>query len=87
MLVLVAPSDYKTYRRLLFPSSSNLITMRFITAVLALASTALAFTVTKPDNATGFVNDGQNLVSWTRVDTDPSNFTIVLVNKVCRLFS
>ncbi|KAI0700761.1 hypothetical protein BC835DRAFT_1265828 [Cytidiella melzeri] len=48
--------------------------------VLALATSAFALQVTQPTNATGFSNSGQNTVSWTRVSTDPSNFTIVLVN-------
>lgn len=60
--------------------------MRFAT-VLALASTAFAYTITKPDNTTGFFSTGSNTVSWTRVNTDPQNFTIVLVNKVCLLLA
>ncbi|KAI0787036.1 hypothetical protein BC629DRAFT_1514474 [Irpex lacteus] len=55
--------------------------MRTFAAVLALATSAFALQVTAPTNATGFSNDGQNTVSWTRVSTDPKNFTIVLVNK------
>jgi hypothetical protein len=55
--------------------------MHAFAAVLALATSALALSVTQPTNTTGFSNNGQNTVSWTRVNTDPANFTIVLVNK------
>ena len=58
--------------------------MRTIASVLAFAASALAYSVVAPTNATGFVNDGQNTVSWTKVSTDPANFTIVLVNQVRR---
>lgn len=57
--------------------------MRAVAAVLALATSAFALSVTAPTNTTGFNNEGQNTVSWNRVSTDPQNFTIVLVNKVC----
>ncbi|KAI0089122.1 hypothetical protein BDY19DRAFT_944255 [Irpex rosettiformis] len=55
--------------------------MRVFAAVLALATSTFALSITAPTNATGFSNSGQNTVSWTRVSTDPQNFTIVLVNK------
>jgi hypothetical protein len=55
--------------------------MRIFAAVLAFATSALAYQVTAPTNATGFVNNGQNTVSWNKVSTDAANFTIVLVNK------
>ncbi|KAI0356469.1 hypothetical protein OH77DRAFT_1400882 [Trametes cingulata] len=56
--------------------------MRTIAAILALAASALAFQVTEPTNSTGWTTSGPNEVSWTKVDTDASNFTIVLVNQV-----
>jgi hypothetical protein len=55
--------------------------MRSIATVLAFAASALAYTVVAPTNATGFVNDGSNTVSWSRVSTDAMNFTILLVNQ------
>lgn len=55
--------------------------MHAFAAVLALATSAFALQVTQPTNTTGFSNNGQNTVSWTRVSTDPTNFTVVLVNK------
>ncbi|EKM59253.1 uncharacterized protein PHACADRAFT_249575 [Phanerochaete carnosa HHB-10118-sp] len=55
--------------------------MRAVATLLAFAASALAIQVTAPTNATGFFTSGQNTVSWTSVSTDPSNFTIVLVNE------
>jgi hypothetical protein len=59
--------------------------MHAFAAILALATSAFALQVTQPTNTTGFSNSGMNTVSWNRVNTDPTNFTIVLVNKVCGL--
>ncbi|KAI0368050.1 hypothetical protein BV20DRAFT_923546, partial [Pilatotrama ljubarskyi] len=56
--------------------------MRSIAALLAFAASALAFQVTEPTNSTGWTTSGPNQVSWNKVDTDASNFTIVLVNQV-----
>jgi len=55
--------------------------MRTFASVLAFAASTFAYTVTKPDNSTGFSTSGSNTVTWTRVSTDPQNFTVVLVNK------
>ena len=65
-------------------SFAVILAMRTIASVLAFAASALAYSVVAPTNATGFVNDGQNTVSWTKVSTDAANFTIVLVNQVRR---
>lgn len=54
--------------------------MRIVATLLALAASALAITVTAPTNTTGFSTVGQNTVSWNAVSTDPTNFTVVLVN-------
>ncbi|KAI0824704.1 Ser-Thr-rich glycosyl-phosphatidyl-inositol-anchored membrane family-domain-containing protein [Trametes gibbosa] len=55
--------------------------MRSIAVLFALAASAFAYSVTEPTNSTGWTISGPNEVSWTKVDTDPSNFTIVLVNQ------
>ena len=57
--------------------------MRAVATLLAFAASALAMSVTAPTNSTGFTTSGQNTVSWTAVSTDPTNFTVVLVNMVC----
>ncbi|KAJ3488790.1 hypothetical protein NLI96_g2576 [Meripilus lineatus] len=55
--------------------------MRTFFAIVAFATSALAYQVTSPTNATGWTTAGPNTVSWTRVSTDPTNFTIVLNNQ------
>ncbi|KAJ7068475.1 GPI-anchored small secreted protein [Mycena amicta] len=49
-------------------------------AVVFVASTVSAFTVTSPGTGQNFTTDGSNTVAWTMVPTDRSNFTIVLSN-------
>ena len=56
--------------------------MRSVAFLLALASSAFAFTVSEPNNSTGWTTSGPNEVAWTTVSTDPANFTIVLNNQV-----
>ncbi|KAI0663203.1 hypothetical protein C8Q70DRAFT_956578 [Cubamyces menziesii] len=55
--------------------------MRSVAFLLALASSAFAFTVSEPNNSTGWTTSGPNEVAWTTVSTDPANFTIVLNNQ------
>ncbi|EMD40904.1 hypothetical protein CERSUDRAFT_91657 [Gelatoporia subvermispora B] len=55
--------------------------MRSFAVALALAASAYAYTVTSPTNSTGWTTSGPNVVSWTKVSTDPQNFTIVLSNQ------
>ncbi|OBZ77085.1 hypothetical protein A0H81_03777 [Grifola frondosa] len=55
--------------------------MRSVAALLTFAASALAYSVSEPNNSTGWTTSGPNKVSWTKVDTDPANFTIVLVNQ------
>ncbi|KIK67932.1 hypothetical protein GYMLUDRAFT_68943 [Collybiopsis luxurians FD-317 M1] len=47
---------------------------------LAFAASACAYTVISPNSAQGWVNSGAQPLTWQRVDTDPLNFTAVLVN-------
>lgn len=54
----------------------------FAAVVLTLATSALAYTVTSPAAATGWTTSGAQTLSWSRVSSDPSNFTAVLVNDV-----
>lgn len=62
--------------------------MRASSSVIASVATALlyvcaanAYTVLEPTNSTGWTVGGPNTFSWTRVDTDPQNFTLVLDNQ------
>lgn len=57
--------------------------MRSVAVLFALATSALAYSVSEPTNSTGWTTSGPNEVSWSKVDTDAANFTIVLVNQVC----
>ncbi|KIP10678.1 hypothetical protein PHLGIDRAFT_65075 [Phlebiopsis gigantea 11061_1 CR5-6] len=54
--------------------------MRTVATLFAFAASALALQVTQPTNATGWSTSGSNTVAWNAVSTDPSNFTVVLVN-------
>ncbi|THH31291.1 hypothetical protein EUX98_g2864 [Antrodiella citrinella] len=55
--------------------------MRSVAIFLSLAASAFAYQVTSPTNSTGWTTTGPNVVSWTRVDSDPQNFTIQLSNQ------
>ncbi|OBZ67676.1 hypothetical protein A0H81_12124 [Grifola frondosa] len=52
--------------------------MRSVAALLIFAASSLAYSITGPNNITGWTTSGPNSITWTRVSTDPSNFTIVL---------
>jgi len=52
-----------------------------LAVLLSLAISALAYQVTSPNNVTGWLSNGDNTVSWNRVDTDPTSFAIFLVNQ------
>ncbi|KIY50037.1 hypothetical protein FISHEDRAFT_40025 [Fistulina hepatica ATCC 64428] len=60
--------------------------MRCSLVAFVLASTALAYQVTSPNANQGWTNSGAQLVSWERVSTDASNFTILLINQVKEVF-
>ena len=54
-----------------------------LSATLLFAVTALALTVNSPgDDTTWDASKRSQSVSWTTVSTDPSNFTVVLINMV-----
>ncbi|KAG5220234.1 Quinolinate phosphoribosyl transferase [Salix suchowensis] len=53
-----------------------------ILLALALAAFSLAYQVTSPGGSQGWTTEGSQLATWTRVDTDPLNFTAVLTNEV-----
>ncbi|OSX60095.1 hypothetical protein POSPLADRAFT_1147423 [Postia placenta MAD-698-R-SB12] len=52
-----------------------------VTVLLALATSAFSYMVTSPSNSSGWTTSGPNVVTWTKVDTDRANFTIVLNNQ------
>ncbi|KAF9491353.1 hypothetical protein BDN71DRAFT_1452956 [Pleurotus eryngii] len=52
-----------------------------ILLALALAAFSLAYQVTSPGGSQGWTTEGSQLATWTRVDTDPLNFTAVLTNE------
>ncbi|RXW17852.1 hypothetical protein EST38_g7997 [Candolleomyces aberdarensis] len=47
---------------------------------LSMLSAAFAFQVTRPTLTQGWTNNGPQTVSWDRVSTDATNFTILLTN-------
>jgi hypothetical protein len=51
-------------------------------SALALAASASAYQVILPSASQGWNTSGPNVLTWQRVDTDPANFTAVLVNQV-----
>ncbi|KXN89610.1 hypothetical protein AN958_05477 [Leucoagaricus sp. SymC.cos] len=55
--------------------------MYTVAVLLALATSACAYTVTKPSGAQGWTNVGPQPASWNRVSTDPLNFSIILTNQ------
>lgn len=59
--------------------------MHAFTVILALAASAMAYSVTEPSETEGFTSHGPNTVSWTKVDTDAADFQIILTNQVCLL--
>ncbi|KZT29345.1 hypothetical protein NEOLEDRAFT_1056485 [Neolentinus lepideus HHB14362 ss-1] len=55
--------------------------MRSYTAVLlSLAASALAYQITSPNANSPWTSTGPNTVTWQRVSTDASNFTLLLTN-------
>lgn len=56
--------------------------MRVFASVFLAVSSALAYQVTYPGGSQGWNTTGPNYLEWERVDTDPLNFTAVLVNDV-----
>jgi len=51
------------------------------TFLLSFLATTWAYSVLTPNDSVGWVNQGSNNLTWTRVDTDPLNFTVVLTNQ------
>ncbi|TRM61079.1 hypothetical protein BD626DRAFT_502639 [Schizophyllum amplum] len=49
--------------------------------LLAFVASAVAITVTEPNASVDWTNKGQQTVKWDAVNTDASNFTIVLTNE------
>ncbi|KAI6163087.1 GPI-anchored small secreted protein [Pisolithus thermaeus] len=56
--------------------------MRVFAAILLSVSSAFAYQVTSPGGSQGWTTSGPNYLTWTRVSTDPLNFTAVLTNTV-----
>ncbi|KAI6047468.1 hypothetical protein EDC04DRAFT_625191 [Pisolithus marmoratus] len=54
--------------------------MRVVAAILLSVSSAFAYQVTSPGGSQGWNTSGPNYLTWTRVSTDPLNFTAVLTN-------
>jgi hypothetical protein len=55
--------------------------MKFAIAFLSLVSSALAYQVTYPAAGTIWTKDGPNKFTWNRVETDSTNFTLLLTNQ------
>jgi hypothetical protein len=58
-----------------------------VAAVLACASSALAYTVTSPNSVAFWTNQGPQKAEWSRAGTDPVNVTVVLTNNDTTLMS
>ncbi|KAE9410129.1 hypothetical protein BT96DRAFT_469509 [Gymnopus androsaceus JB14] len=54
--------------------------MRSAVALLAFAASAYAYSVTFPSATDGWTNSGAQSLEWSRVSTDPTTFTVLLVN-------
>jgi hypothetical protein len=55
--------------------------MRSALLVISFVASALGYTVTTPSQTQGWTNSGAQTLTWTRVDTDPTNFTALLTNQ------
>jgi len=55
--------------------------MRSVALLLAFVSSAFAYSVLSPNGAQGWTNQGAQLLTWQRVDSDRLNFTCVLTNQ------
>ncbi|TFK43700.1 hypothetical protein BDQ12DRAFT_191756 [Crucibulum laeve] len=56
--------------------------MRFAAAtLLSFVASALAYQVTSPSETKGWTNQGPQTLTWSRVDTDKTNFTVILTNE------
>ncbi|EDR03054.1 uncharacterized protein LACBIDRAFT_307632 [Laccaria bicolor S238N-H82] len=55
--------------------------MRSILFLLAFISSVFAYSITSPNSNQGWTNQGAQLLTWTRVNTDRLNFTVVLTNQ------
>lgn len=86
-------AHYLLYFTLFLPPFANASvtfsghTMFALVSLLALAASAAALQVTQPSNSSGWTISGPNTVTWSSVNTDKSNFTIVLNNQVSYAFS
>jgi len=54
----------------------------FAPFLLSFVASTLAYSVTAPDSLTVWGNQSPQVLQWQHVDTDPSNFTVVLDNQV-----
>jgi len=55
--------------------------MKFTIAFLSLVGSALAYQVTYPSAGTVWTKEGPNKFTWSRVNTDAQNFTLLLINQ------
>ncbi|KAF9057979.1 hypothetical protein BJ165DRAFT_1320037, partial [Panaeolus papilionaceus] len=54
--------------------------MRAFAVLFTLFASSLAYTVTRPSTGQPWNNDGGQVLTWQRADTDRANFTAVLTN-------
>ncbi|KAH9985216.1 Ser-Thr-rich glycosyl-phosphatidyl-inositol-anchored membrane family-domain-containing protein, partial [Russula compacta] len=55
--------------------------MHSLFTLISLVASACAYQITSPNNVSGWTTGGPNTLAWQRVDTDPTNFTLLLVNQ------
>lgn len=67
---------------LTFPFPSLRLNMRSLFTLFSLVASVCAYQVITPGNNSGWTTGGPNNVTWQRVNTDQTTFTMVLVNQV-----
>ncbi len=58
------------------------LNMRSLFTLLSLVASACAYQIISPGTSNGWTTGGTNNVTWQRVNTDQTTFTMVLVNQV-----
>ncbi|KAF8195111.1 hypothetical protein BJ912DRAFT_1040640 [Pholiota molesta] len=61
--------------------------MRVAACLLALVTSTLAYRVLSPNSQTGWTNQGNQLLTWERVSSDKTTFSVVLDNQQMQGFS
>ncbi|OCH90242.1 hypothetical protein OBBRIDRAFT_887826 [Obba rivulosa] len=52
--------------------------MRLILAIFSLTGLAFGYQIISPNSTSGWTTEGPNVVTWTKLATDPPNFSLLL---------